>query len=256
MKVRSLSLREPDANLLSEPPIATFANEGLCLVSIASAWGFWGGLEGEGPVARAAFDALKGRAADPQPDWDAALEQAFGDATRALGELPWSEGAEELAPSSTLTCVVATPGGIWIRWSGALEVIRIRGGRHITGTQAHTLYNRARRESLEEADLVSKHMPAKTILTSYLDPQGRVPEGAEMTHWTALQPGEALVVTKNSLVERLRARLPEVPRRPDALLEYVLRLDEGRLNAAGRPVEPDRIGVVISREDRPMRLEF
>jgi serine/threonine protein phosphatase PrpC len=256
MQVRSLSLRELSSEGELRVPIATHAEDGLCLVSIASAWGFWGGLEGEYPAARAALESLRRDATQPEPDWDHALERCFAEATRVLDEMPWPEDADDVAPSTTLTCVVVAPGGVWIRWSGSLEVLRIRGGRLITGTEAHTVYNRALRESREEADLVSKHMPAKRMLTSYVDPRHRAPDAAEMIHWTALQPGEVLIVAKNTLVDSLRAELPKVPRDPDELLEFALRLDEHVTDAAGRPFEPDRLGVAISVEDRPTRLQF
>lgn len=243
MSAVGLSLREYLPAMTRSTPFAVDQVGAVHIAAVASAWGFWCGLDGEEPAVAAAMEVLRAETQRPHPDWFAALERAFDHTSEQLAAIPWPEDADDIRPSTSLTCVVSTPDGIWIGWAGGIEAARIVDGRVAEATTAHTYYAQLAREQPEA--LEHAKFPIKTMLTNYVDAKGFSSEPPTFTQWSPLCANQQLLLAPHTVVAFLREEQPPTTLSAEAWLHATLELRGEERNELGRRLDPDRIGVVV-----------
>lgn len=206
MPAHVLSLRDPRFG----SPVAAEVHGDVTVAAVASAWGWWSGLEAECPAVLGAQTSLVADARAGETDWPAALVRAFAVAATHLDRLPQPEDPEG-TPSTCLTCAVVTPAGVFVGWLGAVTACVLDDRRIVRESEPHTLIRKLLAEGHKTAALAGMAQSFGHSVVRSLGPTVHGPSVPELSEWPPLRPGERLLLTPRATVAALRAHLPLAP---------------------------------------------
>ncbi len=245
MRTFALTLRE---YLPHAVPVAVHEGRGVVVAAVASAWGFWSGLDAEVPAVKAAIETLIEVTAHARPDWDAALETAFSSAARRLDSLPGAKDGDDLdlVPGTSLACAVVTRQGVTVGWTGGIVACIVRRNQILRSTEPHTWFNKLKNEeAVPSAELVGVASPLRNIIARSVEPTHRPQHSPEIERWPPLEIGDRLLLADRRRVAVVRRALPLVATTGDAWLREALSSPANMRDDDTRGERGDRVGVLV-----------
>lgn len=230
------SLRPPEHGR----PLVGEIVDGVAIVIVASAWGFWCGLDAESCAVAGARDCLIDAVRAGESDWRGALARAFAAASGAIDGLPPLDCEDdEFVQNTSLTCALIGQDRVEVAWTGGIVACVLGEHGIARETEPHSLLRKMIAAGSVAPEVLA-HTPfdLSRVIARVVGPSHATDQAPEIVSWPPLAADERLLVVPHKVLGTLRSSLRDVRDFDGDWLRGAL--------SANSP-EHDRIGVLVAR---------